>query len=53
MTAASPLRSYAFLPSYRSGRDDLARELFGAALGEATTYRRAAGFFSSSVDLPP
>ncbi len=49
MTTASPLRSYGFLPSYRSGRDNLARELFGAALAEATTYRRAAGFFSSSI----
>lgn len=49
MTVASPLRSCGFLPSYRSDRDDLAHELFGAALAEAMTYRRAAGFFSSSV----
>lgn len=49
MTTTSPLRARGFLPSYRSGRDDLARELFGAALATATTYRRAAGFFSSSV----
>lgn len=48
MTVPS-LRARGFLSGYRSGRDDLARELFGAALAEATAYRRAAGFFSSSV----
>ncbi|HEY0715247.1 MAG TPA: DEAD/DEAH box helicase family protein [Polyangia bacterium] len=49
MSAPSPLRGRGFLPGYRSGRDDLARELFGAALDKASTYRRAAGFFASSV----
>lgn len=49
MIAASPLRSCGFLASYRSGHDNLAHELFGTALVAATTYRRAAGFFSSSV----
>jgi len=46
---SSPLRHHDFLTGYRSGRDDLARELFGAALTRATSYRRAAGFFSSSA----
>lgn len=46
---ASPLRARGFMPGYRSGRDDLAREFFGEALQNATVYRRAAGFFASSV----
>lgn len=43
------LRSCDLLPGYRSGRDDLARELFAPALRTSRRYRRAAGFFSSSV----
>lgn len=49
MTAHSPLRSHDFLHGYRTGRDDLAAELFEPALMASTTYRRAAGFFASSV----
>lgn len=45
----SRLRTRGFLSGYRSGRDDLVREFFGAALSDAVTYRRAAGFFSSSA----
>lgn len=49
MTSHSPLRSRDFLIGYRSGRDDLAGELFDPALRASMTYRRAAGFFASSV----
>lgn len=34
--------------SYRTGRDDLVRDFFVPCLEQATLYRRAAGYFSSS-----
>lgn len=49
MQPPSPLRKRGFSAAYRSGRDDLARELFIPALECSISYRRAAGFFSSTV----
>lgn len=36
---------------YRSGRDDLAADFFRPCLREASSYRRAAGYFSTSALL--
>jgi superfamily II DNA or RNA helicase len=36
---------------YRSGRDDLARDFFQPCLRDATRYRRAVGYFSTSALL--
>lgn len=35
-------------PHYRSGRDDLARDFFQPCLRQASRYRRAVGYFSTS-----
>lgn len=43
------LKDHLFSSGYRSGADDLIRELFEPALRHAIQYRRASGFFSSSV----
>jgi hypothetical protein len=46
-----PLNGLNRLPlrlSYRSGRDDLVRDLFIPCLETATLYRRAAGYFTSA-----
>jgi hypothetical protein len=43
------MKDLAFATNYRSGANDLVDELFALALSKSTSYRRAAGFFSSSV----
>lgn len=49
MASAGRLQDFPFADGYRSGANDLAGELFLPALSRATSYDRAAGFFSSSV----
>ena len=49
---ANPPAGLSVLKShYRTGVDDLANEFFGPCLQEATLYRRAAGYFSSTALL--
>jgi DNA phosphorothioation system restriction enzyme len=43
-----PLADLTLRLSYRTGRDDLVRDFFVPCLEQATLYRRAAGYFSSS-----
>jgi DNA phosphorothioation system restriction enzyme len=43
-----PLQDLSLQLSYRTGRDDLVRDFFVPCLEQATLYRRAAGYFSSS-----
>lgn len=49
MGSPALLRTYGFSSGYRTGSNDLARELFEPALTRSTLYRRAAGFFASSI----
>lgn len=49
MGARPTLRGPTYAESYRTDADDLVQELFAPLLGRALRYRRAAGFFSSSV----
>src|SRR4051794_20091704 len=43
------LRDRSFRHDYRSGSDDLIRDLYHPALHESTEYWRAVGFFSSTA----
>lgn len=43
------LKDLAIRHSYRTGRDDLLGDFYIPALGSATRYDRAVGFFSSSI----
>ena len=43
------LRNVTFEPEYRSGENNLAKELYKPGLLSCKTYWRAAGYFSSSV----
>ena len=48
---AQPASLAALKSHYRTGVDDLARAFFAPCLREATGYRRAAGYFSSTALL--
>jgi superfamily II DNA or RNA helicase len=51
MTRRVGLNSFHPKSHYRSGRDSLADDFFAPCLREATLYRRAAGYFSSTALL--